>query len=1814
MDPVLDADEDPRDWSIDQVVYELCQSPIPRWLSKQKPQSIPDRHGLEDALRRNHVDGDNLLALDMPTLKEDLGISSFGQRRAIMKAIEFFRATSKSYQQMLFQADSIARMHTATFASPQLTQSRTSIVPQSPAHYGLGVQPSIEPSHTLQSPIASQQQSVVKDATFISSKLAASNFQNPSGSTPRPRRYPPQDDVQTRSSPTAASPSEDATVNFASKACDQLPLLQHPEREYSLVNGKKKIAPILLSHLPEATPTKLSRESYLGQEAHPLQDVFYCKAPTGFTDEIIYQVAAEEPDSFVISTKRPSGQRRIIARLIKSFLRQSTTTLWPSGQKIKIPYDRSRIKPPYSKEYFTSFPRGKDGVRVHKAEDFTELNATQDNHRRGSASIAPVSSNATWLEEKVVGSNVLDLDYLLDKYPVESSDGLPLYGDSGDENDLDEDTWREIEKGKAEEENLRRTSINMAPVEVEVAINDAIDELKQEWYATKFFAVQRKAYRHWLNAARQNSRKEKIAYFNHCKTRFLVRLDILKREIAKNVWRTPAEVKRQCQSLELTVYQYHEYNYYGQIMLRDTAPPKPDNKAPVRSPRHHDLEEGEEILESDSEIEISTEEGGQSFVDDSSEEGSIHHIPDSEDWNPVIPSTTKQPDPSVVDPRTSSPAPPSNTRESPLPDVHANDADVESDTEDEIIAPARRKIKRMKTETTQTPNAKHTSVKSKAPRSQQLPSDTSDLDGSPRLANSRYRSKGRSSALVDLTFSSHSEPERIANDTSTDFSVHTPKLNPIRAETPQDSRSRVLIIDSSGSEVERISSRDDTILPAVYDFQGIRRTSWSDIDPIDKRRALAKAVYDLEPDQVSRLDSFLDSMTGSRTAQETVIVDGLVALDEDKPIIKGLKQKHQLSAQLLVLLYLTYICGQNALDEFFELSEAHRDEAFADKDRALATFYSLLEKIILTYFAMQTRPQTQTNGQKRKRDLSVPDDQITDATLTDSLEEVQPSSHKKRKRKVEESQEAKIQQFTDQVRIQLQEERRKNMANKLALMQVDGSAAYIINTVEPPVELHRHIAQCVKPHQVNGIQFMWREIVEDPKRQGCILAHTMGLGKTMQVASLLVTIALCNQSNDKSVRNHIPEHLQKSKTLILGPSSLLNNWEDELLMWTPDPNVLGVIHKADSIRKQDNIRAIKAWSRQGGILLIGYERFRSSITDSIRAKAKGTGLLELDLERILLEEPNLVIADEAHILKNPKSQIGQIAKRLKTTSRIALSGSPLNNHLEEYHTMVDWIAPGYLGDMVQFRSKYSEPIMEGLYSDSSAYEKRISLRKLHVLKRDLDPKINRADISAIEKDMPSKTEFFITIPLTDLQRQAYDIYIHHMLQSFGVLSSKNHHARIMAWLSMLSWLCHHPAAFVAKIKERYEKPREDRYYGNDTGEPNESTDETSGFGEVSENVALDIAGSLQEAMQQALQVLPDPSDRKALYDPRLSYRTLAVKRIVEKAIEAGDKTLIFSHSLPTLDYLGQMLRGIGVSFCRIDGSTKPTDRQAFTKEFNNKDNYQVFLISIRSGGLGLNLQGANRVIIFDFSFNPTWEQQAIGRAYRLNQKTPVFVYRFQAGGTFEDKLFNTAVFKTQLFGRVVDKKNPRRHASKAAHTEYLFPVRDVPQVDFRDSLGKDPKVLDAIIHELDFVRSIVLTETFQKEDDEQLNDEEQKVAEEEYNDQRLQREDPIAWQAKQRQSLSNTNLMSSFSNLDPTLHSGRATLGQRIGPGAHRSKSSAIRPILPAPFERADLNNPQPPQAHHTTIHMPGSYDDTFQAFVQLMENRHRAVSTEPDW
>ena len=190
----------------------------------------------------------------------------------------------------------------------------------------------------------------------------------------------------------------------------------------------------------------------------------------------------------------------------------------------------------------------------------------------------------------------------------------------------------------------------------------------------------------------------------------------------------------------------------------------------------------------------------------------------------------------------------------------------------------------------------------------------------------------------------------------------------------------------------------------------------------------------------------------------------------------------------------------------------------------------------------------------------------------------------------------------------------------------------------------------------------------------------------MQVITLLVAIAAAASSPDPNISGQIPESLKVSRTLVLCPPGLINNWMDELLTWIPD-DMLGTLNptKVDSsIKLPERLGRIEEWYLDGGVLVIGYEMFRTLIENKTVKGREASFLTEEEHEQVqnhLLEGPNIIIADEAHKMKNATAAITLAASKFRSKSRIALTGSPLANNVEEYHTMIEWVSQNYLGKL-----------------------------------------------------------------------------------------------------------------------------------------------------------------------------------------------------------------------------------------------------------------------------------------------------------------------------------------------------------------------------------------------------------------------------------------------------------------------------------------------------------------------------------------------------
>lgn len=736
------------------------------------------------------------------------------------------------------------------------------------------------------------------------------------------------------------------------------------------------------------------------------------------------------------------------------------------------------------------------------------------------------------------------------------------------------------------------------------------------------------------------------------------------------------------------------------------------------------------------------------------------------------------------------------------------------------------------------------------------------------------------------------------------------------------------------------------------------------------------------------------------------------------------------------------------------------------------------------------------------RDL--PDDapseteELDDAQSNEDDEEmpISPSKRSRKRREQERKKKRPIVRNTEAADIRetnfqqkaLFEGRKRKLREGLADVPKDNSKFIINETKEDDEELvyvHPRTRGVIKEHQVEGVRFMWNQIVAKAKvRQGCLLAHTMGLGKTMQVITLLVAIAEASSSKKEAMYKQIPKELRKSKTLILCPSGLVDNWIDELNIWTPlqgpegqpladnELGYLGHVYKLEAaVPKEQRSSCLSAWGGSGGVLVMGYPMF-------LQLAKHSQPLLE-----ILLETPNIVVADEAHKLKGRHSQIHQFTQNFRARSRIAMTGSPLANNVADYYHMIDWVAPNYLGPYPEFRQVYETPVLVGLYADSTAADKRRAVKTLSVLKETVTPLVHRMGIHSLKADLPQKKEFILYLSLTQLQLAAYSAYLQRIVYNSETRDKMpKGMTAIWTFINDLAVLLAHPSIYKRRLKRQREERRAGLAAAAAGEEVSASLDDDDAEAEGGPVETKSV--SVSEDVKSELLATVSARDLENISH---SYKVMILNAILDQCKRIGDKVLVFSQHLATLDFLEEMFRRQKRNWSRLDGNTQIAERQNAIKRFNDDDNAEVYLISTKAGGVGLNIHGANRVVIFDFKYVPMEEQQAVGRAFRIGQTKPVFVYWLIVAETFEESVQNRSVFKMQLASRVVDKKNPLSWSKREVD---LFPkdgtLPSIPPKahDVSTYSGKDV-VLDTLLDSQetgDSIRRIIMTETFEEEE------------------------------------------------------------------------------------------------------------------------------------
>nr|XP_023402938.1 DNA excision repair protein ERCC-6 isoform X2 [Loxodonta africana] len=365
-------------------------------------------------------------------------------------------------------------------------------------------------------------------------------------------------------------------------------------------------------------------------------------------------------------------------------------------------------------------------------------------------------------------------------------------------------------------------------------------------------------------------------------------------------------------------------------------------------------------------------------------------------------------------------------------------------------------------------------------------------------------------------------------------------------------------------------------------------------------------------------------------------------------------------------------------------------------------------------------------------------------------------------------------------------------------------------------------------------------------------------------------------------------------------------------------------------------------------------------------------LMQDDISR---HDWHYVILDEGHKIRNPNAAITLACKQFRTPHRIILSGSPMQNNLRELWSLFDFVFPGKLGTLPVFMEQFSVPITMGGYSNASPVQVKTAYKCACVLRDTINPYLLRRMKSDVKMSLslPDKNEQVLFCRLTDEQHEVYQNFI----DSKEVYRILNGEMQIFSGLVALRKICNHPDLF--------------------SGGPRHLTG------------------------------LPDGESEEDQFGYwKRSGKMIVVESLLKIWHKQGQRVLLFSQSRQMLDILEVFLRARKYSYLKMDGTTTIASRQPLITRYNEDTSIFVFLLTTRVGGIGVNLTGANRVIIYDPDWNPSTDTQARERAWRIGQKKQVTVYRLLTAGTIEEKIYHRQIFKQFLTNRVLKDPKQRR--------------------------------------------------------------------------------------------------------------------------------------------------------------------------------------------
>lgn len=448
------------------------------------------------------------------------------------------------------------------------------------------------------------------------------------------------------------------------------------------------------------------------------------------------------------------------------------------------------------------------------------------------------------------------------------------------------------------------------------------------------------------------------------------------------------------------------------------------------------------------------------------------------------------------------------------------------------------------------------------------------------------------------------------------------------------------------------------------------------------------------------------------------------------------------------------------------------------------------------------------------------------------------------------------------------------------------------------------------------------------------------------------------------------------KCVIACPSSLVRNWANELTKWLGKDTIhpFAIDGKAT---KAELISQLKQWAIASGrsvvrpVMIVSYETLRL-YADELRDVRIG-----------------LLLCDEGHRLKNGESQTYVTLNALNVDRRVILSGTPIQNDLTEYYALLSFANPGLLGSRAEFRKKFELPILRGRDSLGSDSEREAGDARLKELLAIVNRFIIRRTNDILSKYLPVKYEHVVFCKPAPFQVDLYRYFVSSP-DIRALLRGKG--SQPLKAIGLLKKLCNHPDLLTLPD----DLPGCEQFFPEDYTPP-------------------DARGSRDRQV-------------KTWYSGKMVVLDRMLARIRQ---DTNDKIVLISNFTQTLDVFEKLCRSRQYGCLRLDGSMNVNKRQKLVDKFNDPEGAEfIFLLSSKAGGCGLNLIGANRLVLFDPDWNPAADQQALARVWRDGQKKDCFVYRFITTGSIEEKIFQRQSHKQSLSSCVVDSaEDVERHFS-----------------------------------------------------------------------------------------------------------------------------------------------------------------------------------------